>query len=376
MKALHRTILPLTTCVMLAATQTLGNVTVRVGDVTSLKGQSINRLVGQGLVVGLNGTGDGDQYEVTMRALAQTLGQLAAPVNTMEELKDTSNVAIVLLDAVIPENGVREGDRIDVHVSALGSAKSLAGGRLLVAPLVYEDPHVQKIFAFAAGPIEVEDPESPTVGVVSQGATIQEDVLVGFTAPGSALPFAREWIRPTEQYITLVLDESHAGWGLSAAIAEAINAELSLVADVERVAIAADPKNVVVLLPRFQWSDPATWIRDIEELSLLMPPNEARVTIDRASGTIVVSGNARISPVIVSQKGMTVVVRMPPPPPDEPRVDVQDFVAVGTNRAADANVSDLLQALNQLSVPIEDRIAILTQIQRAGKLHAKLVFRE
>ncbi len=361
---------------MLAATQTLGNVTVRVGDVTSLKGQSINRLVGQGLVVGLNGTGDGDQYEVTMRALAQTLGQLAAPVNTMEELKDTSNVAIVLLDAVIPENGVREGDRIDVHVSALGSAKSLAGGRLLVAPLVYEDPHVQKIFAFAAGPIEVEDPESPTVGVVSQGATIQEDVLVGFTAPGSALPFAREWIRPTEQYITLVLDESHAGWGLSAAIAEAINAELSLVADVERVAIAADPKNVVVLLPRFQWSDPATWIRDIEELSLLMPPNEARVTIDRASGTIVVSGNARISPVIVSQKGMTVVVRMPPPPPDEPRVDVQDFVAVGTNRAADANVSDLLQALNQLSVPIEDRIAILTQIQRAGKLHAKLVFRE
>ena len=363
-------------CLMPGPLAAMANVTVRVGDVTGLKGQSINRLVGQGLVVGLNGTGDGDQYEVTMRALAQTLGQLAAPVNSMEELEDTRNVAIVLLDAVIPENGVREGDRIDVHVSALGSAKSLAGGRLLVAPLVYEDPSVQKLFAFAAGPVEITDPESPTVGVVSAGATIQEDVLVGFTVAGAALPFGNEWIRPAEKYITLVLDESHAGWGLAAAIAEAINAELSLAADVERIAVAADPKNVVVLLPRFQWGDPASWIRDIEELSLLMPPNEARVTIDRVSGTIVVSGNARISPVIISQKGMTVVVRTPPPPADEPRIEARDFVAVGTDRAADANVSDLLQALNQLSVPIEDRIAILTQIQRAGKLHAKLVFRE
>ncbi|MEE9297403.1 MAG: flagellar basal body P-ring protein FlgI [Phycisphaerae bacterium] len=353
-------------------------VTVRIADVTTLKGYGINHLVGTGLIVGLNGTGDSDQYEVTMRKLAQALGNLAAPVNGLEELKDTKNVAIVMLDAVIPEHGVREGDRIDVHVSALGSAKSLAGGRLLVTPLVYHDRDVQKIFAFASGAVHLADVEAATVGVVERGALINEDVLVGFTSLGSQVPFVNDWIQPSETYITYVLDDSHAGWGLAVAIAEAINAELSLVADTERVALAVGPKNVVVWVPVFQRQDPASWIRDIEELSTLMPQAEARVTIDRASGTIVVSGNARISPVIVSHKGMTVLVRIPPADPNEAHglQSVGYFVPLDTVADANANVTELLQALNQLRVPIDDRIAILTEIQRAGKLHAKLVFKD
>ena len=117
-------------------------------------------------------------------------------------------------------------------------------------------------------------------------------------------------------------------------------------------------------------------LRDIEELSVLVPPQEARVTIDRTSGTIVVSGQARISPVIVSQKGLTVNVRVPPAAPDAALVEPKTFVALDTDRNAGANVSDLLQALNQLQVPVDDRIAVLTQIQRAGKLHAKLIFKE
>jgi len=361
---------------LLTAAVVHGEVTVRIGDVTSLKGQSVNRLVGNGLVVGLSGTGDGDQYAVTMRALAQTLGNLGAPVSSLEELKDTKNVAMVIIDAVIPENGVREGDRVDVHVSAMGGAKSLAGGRLIIAPLVYEDLNVQKIFAVASGPLELDSGGSLTVATVRQGAVIQQDVLVGFTAMGASLPFANDWIESDAEYITLVLEDAHAGWGLAVAIAESVNAELSLAADVERVAIAADPKNVVVLVPPFQRGDPASWIRDIEDLSFLMPNEEARVTVNRSTGTIVVSGDATISPVIVSQKGMTVVVRVPPPSPDDPRVESQRFVALETGRTADANVSDLLQALNQLNVPINDRIAILTQVQKAGKLHAKLLFRE
>lgn len=351
-----------------------GDVTVRVADATSLKGQGINRLVGHGLIVGLNGTGDGDDYAVTMRALAQTLGNLAAPVNALEELKDTRNVALVLLDAVVPENGAREGDRVDVHVSAIGSAKSLTGGRLVVSPLVYADPQVTRVFAFASGPVETADATTPTVGMIHRGAAIHEDVLVGFTAFGRELPFRNPWIQPEEQYVTLVLDEHHAGWGLAVAIAEAINAELSLAADVERVAMAVDPKNVVALVPTFQRGDAASWIRDIEELSVLVPAEEARVTVDRTTGTIAVSGDARISPVIVSQKGMTVTVRTLTT--DDARIEQQTFAALSTDRQADADVSDLLQALNQLQVPIDDRIAILTQIQKAGKLHAKLVHRE
>ncbi len=353
-----------------------GEVTVRVGDVSKLKGHSVNRLVGTGLVIGLNGTGDGDQYEVTMRALAQALGNLGAPISGMEELKETSNVAIVMVDAVIAETGVREGDRIDVHVSALGNAKSLAGGRLLVTPLLYHDMTVESVFAFAAGPIDITDAANPTVGVVRQGATVREDVLMGFAAIGRTLPFGNDWVQPEETYITLVLDDSHAGWGLAVAIAEAVNAELSLAADVDRVAVAVDPKNVLVLVPPFQRGDPGSWIRDVQELSVLMPHEEARVTVNQSTGTIVVSGDARISPVVVSQKGMTVAVRVPPPPIDEPRIENRAFVGLSTDATDGANVSDLLDALNQLQVTIEDRIAILTQMQRAGKLHAKLIFRE
>lgn len=351
-------------------------VTVRISDVTTLKGYGINHLVGTGLVVGLRGTGDGDQYEATMRKLAQVLGNLATPVSGVAELKDTKNVAIVMIDAIIPEHGVREGDRIDVHVSAIGSAGSLAGGRLLVTPLVYHDRNVQKIFAYASGAIHLGDPEITTVGVVEAGALINEDVLVGFISQGHQIPFSSSWIEPTETYITYVLDGPHAGWGLAVAIAEAINAELSLVADTDRVALAVDPKNVVVWVPTIQRDDPASWIRDIEELSTLMPAAEARVVINRSTGTVVVSGNARISPVVVSHKGMTVLVRIPEVDPAEPRVESQEFVALGTNESTNATVSELLQALNQLKVPIEDRIAILTDIQRAGKLHAKLVFKD
>ena len=359
-----------------APSAVLAEVTVRVGDVTTLKGYGVNHLVGMGLVVGLSGTGDGDQYEVTMRSLARTLGHLAAPVSSLEELKDTRNVAIVLVDAIIPEHGVREGDRISVNVSALGSAKSLAGGRLLVTPMMYRDLSIDKVFAFASGQIHIRDSAFLTVGAIEQGAVINEDVLIAFTALGRELPFSNDWINPSDVYITFVLDEAHASWGLAVAIVEAINAELSLAADIERVAIAADPKNVIVWLPPFQRSDPAVWIRDIEEMSTLMPATEARVTIDRTTGTVVVSGNARISPVVVSHKGLTVTVRVPPPAPDEPRVESQQFVAVDTSKDRETNVADLLRALNQLKVPIDDRIAIIVEVQRAGKLHAKLVFKE
>ncbi len=354
----------------------LGQVNVRIGDVTSLKGQSINRLVGTGLVVGLNGTGDGDQYEVAMRQLAQMLGRLAAPVGGLEELKDTKNVAIVMIDAVIPEHGVREGDRINVNVSSIGSAKSLAGGRLVITPLMYHDLRIDKVFAYASGRVQIGADGQATVGLIEDGAKIEEDVLLGFAASGSEIPFSNDWIKPADQYVTLVLDKSHASWGLAVAIAEAINSELSLAADVERVAMAVDLKNVVVWVPGFQRNDPASWIRDIQELSTLMPPDEARVVIDRDSGTIVVSGDARISPVVVSQRGLTVNVFEPPVETSESRLVSKQFVGLGTDDSVSTNVADLLRALNQLNVPIDDRIAILTQIQRAGKLHAKLVFKE
>jgi flagellar P-ring protein precursor FlgI len=355
-----------------------GSVTARVGDVTQLKGQGINYLTGIGLVVGLPGTGDGDDYAPTMRALAQGLNTFyAAPVVSLEELKDTKNVAMVFLEATLPENGAREGSLLDVKVVSSGAAKSLEGGRLLPAVLLYPDRRVDKVFARAQGGIHLPDPDVPTGGVVENGAIIEEDVIHSFTALGADLPFTNSWVQPDQYYVTLVIDDNHASWTLAREIAQAIDSALALAADVEHVALAADSKNVLVLVPSTEVATPADWISQIEQLDLLIGSGEARVVVDRTSGTITVSGHARMSPVIVSHRGLTITVADPQAAAGAglgiPEAQLQHFVALAPGEANGTNVSELLEALNRLAVPIDDRIAILKQIHSMGALHARLV---
>src|SRR5262249_40800140 len=144
----------------------------KIGDVTHLKGARNNRLVGFGLVTGLNGKGDGGKYAPAIRPLAQVLGNFSNPTQ-LEELKDTRNVALVNLERILPEHGVREGDSLDVHVTAIGSAKSLVGGRLFISPLQGPNRADKRIFALAGGAIQVPDPIAPTRAVVRGGATME-----------------------------------------------------------------------------------------------------------------------------------------------------------------------------------------------------------
>jgi flagellar basal body P-ring protein FlgI len=137
-----------------------------------------------------------------------------------------------------------------------------------------------------------------------------------------------------------------------------------------------DPKNVVVLVPHHQESDPVSWIRSVELAPLLMESSEARVTINRTSGTIVVTGDTRISSVVVSQKGLTITVLTPLPDGSVPTpiYEEQRFVPVDSAGQRSPNVRDLLEALNRLKVEFDDRVAILEEIHRAGKLHATLMY--
>jgi flagellar P-ring protein precursor FlgI len=359
--------------VLLVAAKAHGaGVVARVGDVTKVKGQRTNTLVGMGLVTGLSGTGDGDKYMPSMRPLAAALKQFSNPVTSIEDLGGSKNVAIVMLETTVPEFGAREGDRLDVKVTAFGAAKSLAGGRLLVTPLLYHDRSVSDVFAFASGALEVADAGDLTTAVIRRGATVEQDVLLHFSVRGRELPFGSSWIQPDARYVTLVVNDAHASWAMVHEIATAVNTELAATADVELVSEAMDPKNVVVLVPENQ--DVAAWIREIERTALLVPDAEARVIVDRRSGTIVVSGDARISPVIVSQKGLTITVA--PPNAVEGLASASNFVAIDPSRAGETHVGDLLEALKPLNVPVADRIEILTKIHRLGKLHAELLFED
>ena len=352
--------------------------TARVGDVTHLQGQGVNVLIGTGLVTGLSGTGDGSKYLPTMRKLAAMMGRFGAEVESLDEVKAAKNTAIVMIEAVIPDHGAREGELLDVSVTAF-AAKSLEGGRLLSTPLIYHDRTVEGLFGFAQGSLAVSE-DTPASGVIRDGARMERDVLMNVVATGSALNaagFRNPWIRPDHAYVTLVLDDAHAGWSMAAAIAQAVDKELSISADAERVALALDSKNIAVLLPAHQRGDAASWIRDIERTPLLMESNEARVTINRRSGTIVVTGDTRLSPVVVSQRGMTVTVANPLPdgtPPAQPAFEQQDFVSLDSAGNRLPNVRDLLEALNRLKVPFADRVSILEEVHRAGKLHARILY--
>ncbi len=348
----------------------------RVGDVTRLQGQGTNVLVGYGLVTGLSNTGDGAKFLPTMRALGASLRRFGALVESTEDIQAAKNAAVVMVEVVIPEHGAREGDQLDVTVTAL-AAKSLEGGRLLSTPLVYHDRSVDGLFGFAQGRI-APDATTKTAGLIKHGARIERDVFIHVVATGAELResgLAVGWLRDEQTYVTLVLDQAHAGWSMTSAVAQALDKELGISADVDRVALAIDPRNILVLLPEHQRADPASWIRDVERTPILMESNEARVTINREAGTIVVTGDTRLSPVVISQLGMTVTVASPGAEGARPRgVEQRDFVAVDVERERQPNVTDLLEALNRLRVPFKDRVSILEQIHKAGKLHARIIY--
>ena len=146
---------------------------VKVADITRLSGQRREALVGLGLVVGLNGTGDGGDFLPAIKPLAGMLAKLQNPA-TAKELGDAKNVAIVMLTAKIPKDGVRSGDQLDVYAMSWGGASSLKGGRLFVTPLGPAVPN-PPVLALAEGALEIEDPATPTVGVIKGGAVREED---------------------------------------------------------------------------------------------------------------------------------------------------------------------------------------------------------
>ncbi len=349
----------------------------RVGDITRLQGQGTNVLVGYGLVVGLDKSGDGPKFLPTMKALAAMVERFGASVDSLDDIKGSQNAAIVMIEVTIPDHGTREGDQLDVAVTAV-AAKSLEGGRLLSTPLVYHDRGVDGLFGFAQGGIATQGMKK-TVGTIRGGARLERDVLMNVVGTGAdllAAGFSNPWIKPDDYYVTLVLDEAHAGWSMAAAVAQAVDKELGISADVDRVAIALDSSNVAVLLPPHQQGDPASWIRDVEQTPILMESNEARVTINRQTGTIVITGDTRLSPVIISQKGLTVTVALPQADGTvpQPAFKEQTFVPLDVEGRRQPNVRDLLEALNRLKVSFEERVSILEQIHRAGKLHARLVY--
>ncbi len=329
---------------------------VKIADITRFDGQRTNKLQGVGLVVGLRGTGDGGNFPAAINPLVSLLKNNADPV-TAKDLANAQNVAVVWCEATVGADRARDGDKLNVHVTSLGASQSLRGGRLVLAPLQGPIPG-SGIFAMASGPVVIEDPTSPTAGVVEKGAVMETDLPAKYVDNGR---------------LTLILDDASASWTTSSAIAKVINDSESTSG--ETLAVAVDPKNIVVTLPTTERERPDSFISRIERLPVPLLPTEARVQLNERTGTMIVTGDVEISPVVISHKGLTISTVLPPPVPTQrnPVVDSKNMVVLDTANQGGARLRDLVNALDQLKVSAEDRITIIKELYKTGKLHAKLI---
>lgn len=337
---------------------------VKIADITRISGQRTNVLTGWGLVVGLKGTGDGGDFEPAMRPLAAMLTKYADP-STLRQLNNVQNVALVMITATIPAEGVRNGDRVDCYVTSMGKASSLKNGRLAPAPMLGPTgapvPVTGLPFALADGHIELEDASTPTVGVIKKGCVMDVDLDA-------------ESINAGGQF-ELVLEGPSASWTTASAIAKIINEAADALDD--KTAVVKDQKTVIVTIPPAERAKPDIFISRIQRLpvsSMLLVP-EARVKINARTGTIVMTGDVEISPVIISHKGLTITTVNPAPKPTErtPVTTEKNAIAIDTTGTGGAKLNDLLTVFDQLKVPSEDRITIIKELHQTGKLHAKMI---
>ncbi|MCA8926759.1 MAG: flagellar basal body P-ring protein FlgI [Alphaproteobacteria bacterium] len=343
----------------------------RIKDLVDFQGVRGNDLVGYGLVVGLNGTGDSlRNAPFTEEALANVLERLG--VNVQGENFRPRNVAAVLVTASLPPFA-RAGSRVDVTVSAIGDAKSLLGGALVMTPLNAADG---KIYAVAQGAL-IAGGESftgaaasvtkgvPTAGVIPNGARVEREVEFALAELGS---------------IRLALRDPD--FTTANRIQHRINRHLG-----QPLAKALDPGTVELSVPPARRTAIAGFIAEIEGLPV-RPDQPARVVVDQRSGTIVMGADVRISTVAVSQGNLTVRITEQPtvsqPNPFAagqtvvvPRTGVD--VQTGNTKMAvvegGTNLAELVSGLNALGIGPRDMIDILSAIKTAGALHAELIVR-
>lgn len=345
---------------------------VRIKDLVEFDGVRGNDLVGYGLVVGLNGTGDGlrnaPYTEEIMTNILERLG-----VNVTGEQFRPRNVAAVIVTASLPAFA-RSGGRIDVTVSAIGDADSLLGGTLVMTPLTAADGDIYAVaqgtiiaggVAARGGGAEVVE-GVPTAGVIPAGGRVEREVAFDFSEMTQ---------------IRLALREPD--FTTAARVEQAINQRMG-----GGVAMMLDAGTVLLDLAHAGQRSPAHAISRIENVTV-EPQHKARVVVDQASGTIVMGDDVRISQVAVSQNNLTLrieetpIVVQPNPFSDGqtvvvPRtaIDVQEEAGPGLALVAGGtSLSDVIAGLNALGVSARDMIDILKSIKAAGALHAEFIVR-
>ncbi|CAA7623188.1 flagellar basal body P-ring protein [Magnetospirillum sp. SS-4] len=348
----------------------------RIKDIADFEGVRENMLVGYGLVVGLNGTGDSlTNAPFTKESLVGMLERLGVNIRDKTGAITSvspKNVAAVMVTSVLPPFS-RQGSRIDIQISAMGDAKDLRGGTLLVTPLIGADGEVYAVGQgqVATGGFSATGASGtsvvkgvPTAGRIANGAIVERE-----------LPFEMAHLEAVKVSLR------NPDFTTSRRIAQAINSYLG--GDMAR---PVDPGTVQVVVPPSYRGNVVGLLTDVEQLRV-EPDQMARVVIDEVSGTIVMGENVRISTVAIAQGQLTIrisetpQVSQPSPFSDAgttttvERTDIEVDEGAGNKLAVvpqKVTLQELVEGLNSLGIGPRDLITILQAIKAAGALQAEL----
>nr|WP_321456395.1 flagellar basal body P-ring protein FlgI [uncultured Cohaesibacter sp.] len=341
----------------------------RIKDIVDFEGIRDNQLIGYGLVVGLNGTGDSlNSAPFTKQSLQSMLERMG--VNITGTNLNTKNVAAVIVTATLPPFSV-QGSRIDATISALGDAKSLQGGTLMVTPLMGADGET---YAIAQGPIAIG-------GFTAEGdaATVTQGVPTSGRIANGAL-IERELSFQLASMTTMRLSLRNPDLTTARRIAQTVNDLIG-----QPVAEPLNPTGVRITLPHNFNGNMVDLITDIEQLNV-EPDLPAKIVIDETTGIIVMGQDVRVSTVAIAQGNLTVTVTETPQTNQPnalaggqttvtPRTNVD--VSTGDEKKlamleGSVPLRDLVSGLNALGVGPRDMISILQAIKAAGALQAEI----
>jgi len=367
----------------------------RIKDMADVKGVRENQLVGYGLVVGLNGTGDGKDSKFTFQSLASMLERMGVTVNA-KDIEKAQNVAAVMVTADLPAFA-NVGSRIDVTVSSIGDAESLTAGTLLVTPIKGADG---KVYAVAQGPISTDafsvsgkaakvTKNFPTVARIVGGAIIEHEIPYDFVNKG-----------------TLSLILPRPDFTNAARVAKVINSALK-----SSAARTLDAGTIEVDVPKEYSGRTVELVAMIEQLDVT-PDKSSMVVFNERTGTVVLGENVKIATVAIAHGNLSIEIKEtadvsqpmpfsqgrslfggsgPSGPPVESR-DGSAIVAPGANTAitydtdigvkeeksklfivkSTVTISEVVRALNALGVTPRDLMAIFQALKISGALHATI----
>ena len=342
----------------------------RIKDIADFEGVRENQLVGYGLVVGLAGTGDSLRNSpFTRQSLAAMLERLG--VNAAEGNLNTRNVAAVMVTANLPPFA-SQGSRIDVTVSALGDARSLAGGQLLVTPLMGAD---QQVYAVAQGPLAIGGFSAsgqtgtsvtrgvPTAGRIASGALVEREIRFDIAA---------------QEELRLAL--RNPDFTTARRIADTINTTIGA-----NAARAANPGSIVLRRPASYPGDMVSLVGRIESLEVEVD-TPARIVIDESSGIVVMGENVKVSTVAIAQGNLTISISEDPfvSQPEAFAYRGETVVVPSTGVEVEEEegglvvvpggvpLRQLVNGLNALGVTPRDMISILQALKAAGAIQAEI----